>query len=290
MMLTACISLTIVLLIIVLLVKSLISSSTKYASEESPDDQRPRAVPINREEVGQRRGRRNVRARMRDSAARQQVEDEEDEDIDPLAEEIALPDGKLGVKKRRKLEMKAEKRAQRERDVEEREERKQRQTMLDEQRKIDDEKRKEEELQKEEEEKKLREEKERQEYEEYLKLKESFEIQEEGCEEEGDENVAKNKLQDFINYVKNNKVVLLEDLASQFQLKTQDCIDRVQDLLLQEQLVGVIDDRGKFIYITNEELEAVAKFINQRGRVSINELVDHSNSLINLQTDIKCET
>lgn len=62
----------------------------------------------------------------------------------------------------------------------------------------------------------------------------------------------------------------------------QEAIDRVQDLLAQEWLVGVIDDRGKFICITKEELESVAQFIKQRGRVSIAELVECSNSLINL--------
>ena len=47
----------------------------------------------------------------------------------------------------------------------------------------------------------------------------------------------------------------------------------------------MIDDRGKFIYITVDELESVAKFIRQRGRVSIQELVDASNHLINLNPD-----
>lgn len=47
-------------------------------------------------------------------------------------------------------------------------------------------------------------------------------------------------------------------------------------------LSGVIDDRGKFIYISKKELEAVAKFVKQRGRVSIAELAEHSNNLINL--------
>lgn len=45
------------------------------------------------------------------------------------------------------------------------------------------------------------------------------------------------------------------------------------------------DDRGKFIYISPEELQAVAKFIKQRGRVTISELAESSNTLINLQTD-----
>jgi DDRGK domain-containing protein 1 len=47
-------------------------------------------------------------------------------------------------------------------------------------------------------------------------------------------------------------------------------------------LTGVMDDRGKFIYISEEELLKVKKFIEQRGRVSIAELAKHSNELISL--------
>lgn len=78
------------------------------------------------------------------------------------------------------------------------------------------------------------------------------------------------------------KVVLLEDLAAHFKLKTQAAIDRIQDLQASGELTGVIDDRGKFIYISQKELEDVAKFIKQRGRVSITELAECSNDLINL--------
>ena len=50
-------------------------------------------------------------------------------------------------------------------------------------------------------------------------------------------------------------------------------------------MTGVIDDRGKFIYISRDELEAVAKFIRQRGRVSIAELAESSNKLINISPE-----
>jgi len=45
----------------------------------------------------------------------------------------------------------------------------------------------------------------------------------------------------------------------------------------------VVDDRGKFICITPAEYEAVAKFIKQRGRVSMSELAASMNSLIRLK-------
>merc|ERR1711874_720787 len=88
-----------------------------------------------------------------------------------------------------------------------------------------------------EEEKRIREEKERREYEEYLKMKEAFTIEEVGCdaEEEGDE---ENKLAKFIGYIQKEKVVLLEDLAAHFKMKTQDAIDRVSQLQEDGLLAG----------------------------------------------------
>ncbi len=44
-------------------------------------------------------------------------------------------------------------------------------------------------------------------------------------------------------------------------------------------LFGVV---GKFIYISQDELESVANFIKKRGRVSITEIVSESNRLIRL--------
>ena len=198
-----------------------------------------------------------------------------------MEEKSELTDGKLGAKKRAKLEAKAEKKAQREILDREREDRKKREQRLQEERDKQSEKEREEEKRKEEAEKKAREEKEKQEYEEYLKMKEAFSVEEEGFEEK-DEEEQKNLLQDFVNYIKLNKVVILEDLAGHFSLKTAHVIERIQDLQAGGTLTGVIDDRGKFIYISQEELESVAKFVRQRGRVSITELAEHSNRLINL--------
>ncbi|CAL4196709.1 unnamed protein product, partial [Meganyctiphanes norvegica] len=138
----------------------------------------------------------------------------------------------------------------------------------------------------EEEEQREREEKEKRELDEYMAMKAQFSVEEEGFDDTQDEDQQKNLLQEFIDYVKNEKVVVLEDLAARFKLKTQAAIDRVNDLLQEGTLTGVIDDRGKFIYISQSELEAVAKFIRQRGRVSIADLAESSNSLITLVPEV----
>ncbi|KAL4222550.1 DDRGK domain-containing protein 1 [Mactra antiquata] len=136
-----------------------------------------------------------------------------------------------------------------------------------------------------EEERLRKEEQDRQEHEEYLKYKEMFSVDEEGETDQTADLSSQSLLQEFINYIKQMKVVMLEDLATHFNIKTQDCIDRIQDLQADGSLTGVVDDRGKFIYITTEELESVAKFIKQHGRISISELAESSNRLINLNPD-----
>ncbi|KAF0021825.1 hypothetical protein F2P81_025922 [Scophthalmus maximus] len=208
-------------------------------------------------------------------------EDEEEEET----EQNFQPTAKVGAKKQRKLEEKQAKKVQREAEMEEREERKRMQELREQERRQEDEKERLQEQKQEEEERRAKEEQERREEEEYLKLKASFTIEDQGEEEQLTEDQSRNLLQEFIQHIESSKVVLLEDLASHFGMRTQDAISRLQDLLAEGSLTGVIDDRGKFIFITPEELDSVAHFIRQRGRVSITELAQASNSLINLMPE-----
>jgi len=253
------------------------------------------------ERVGGARGRRGAGGRMRRVAAAERadsdVEEEagaggagrpQQEQLDELEEAgVKVPEGKIGKKKLEKLQAKADKKLAREAEEREREEAKKRQAEKDEKDAVRRQKEVADEEAAKERERKEREEKERREYEEYLKMKEAFAVEEEGFDEEDAEgDKAENKLQQFVDYVKANKVVVLEDLAAHFKMRTQDAIDRVTALQEEGRLTGVVDDRGKFIYISPAELEAVAKFIRQRGRVSIAELAESSNKLINLTPEL----
>jgi hypothetical protein len=53
------------------------------------------------------------------------------------------------------------------------------------------------------------------------------------------------------------KVVVLEELAGEFGIRTQDAIDRVTKLEEMGRITGVIDDRGKFVFITPDEMKKV---------------------------------
>lgn len=44
-----------------------------------------------------------------------------------------------------------------------------------------------------------------------------------------------------------------------------------------------MDDRGKYIYISKDEMQAVADYIKRQGRVSISHLASKSNQFIDLE-------
>ncbi|XP_073442872.1 DDRGK domain-containing protein 1 [Dendrobates tinctorius] len=248
---------------------------------------RPRPLPEQRADgMPRRRMNRSMQAQRR--AQRMEEEREvaaEDEADDDESSPAAQTSGKIGAKKQKKLEEKQARKAQREAEEAEREERKKQEVKREEERRKDEERLREEEEKQEEEKKKAKEEQEKREHEEYLRLKESFVVEEEGEAETMDEEQTRSFLTEFINYIKASKVVILEDLGAHFGLRAQDAISRIQDLLADGSITGVIDDRGKFIYITAEELAAVAQFIRQRGRVSISELAQATNQLINLNPE-----
>uniref|UniRef100_A0A182NSN8 DDRGK domain-containing protein 1 n=1 Tax=Anopheles dirus TaxID=7168 RepID=A0A182NSN8_9DIPT len=250
----------------------------------------PAGAPTQNEENVPRRAQvvRNQRNRARVAQIAEPIDQSEEEDTIPQAQHDYGSE-KIGAKKRAKLEAKAEKKAHREQELRHREEQKKRDALLEEERRKQAEKEEQEEKNREEAERLAQEEKERKEHEEYMKLKQAFSVEEEGFEEENADE-QQNSLLEFIKFIQDNKVVVLEDLAAHFKLKVQAVIDRIGELQKEERITGVIDDRGKFIYISEEELKSVAKFIKQRGRISITELAENSNQLIHLTPVVASES
>jgi hypothetical protein len=116
------------------------------------------------------------------------------------------------------------------------------------------EKRKEEERLKEEElELKIREDLKKKEEEEYNKWKDCFDVKEEG--EELEETLSEDLINDFINYIKLRKVVSLEDLTGKFKIPSNELIEKLNYLESTNRICGIIDDRGKYIYLTEKELQ-----------------------------------
>uniref|UniRef100_A0A0N4ZYE7 DDRGK domain-containing protein 1 n=1 Tax=Parastrongyloides trichosuri TaxID=131310 RepID=A0A0N4ZYE7_PARTI len=274
-------SLSVLLILIFVGVLKFIKDDKKRKEEENQVNALIRNVRRpNMGNVAGIRRRMNVRRDSDSDDAQNDSEDnysEDDTDIDF---------SKMGKKKAAKIQAKLERKAQREYEAREREERK-KQQLLKELR--EQEIREKEELlekEREEKEKKEKEEHEKKIYEEYLKMKEAFSIEEEGIEEV-DEDALRNLKKEFLDFIKEVKVIHLDELASKFNLTVSDVRSRLTTFLEDGSISGVIDDRGKFIYITEDEWKAVAQFINNRGRVTLQEIVDSSNKLISLKSNIK---
>ncbi|KAJ0062364.1 hypothetical protein NL108_010966, partial [Boleophthalmus pectinirostris] len=179
-----------------------------------------------------RRGMASVMANRRAQAEERpepdQYEPEDEEEAEP---QNVQPTGKIGAKKQRKLEEKQAKKAQREAEMEEREERRKMQELRDQEKRQEEERERQMELKQEEAERRAKEEQERREEEEYQKLKAEFVIEDQGEAEQLTEDETLVLCSSDVLSVQNSKVVLLEDLASHFGMRTQDAIKRVQDLL-----------------------------------------------------------
>jgi len=240
-----------------------------------------------------RRNLRNTTARERLRAALAERnteetsnEDENDAEIpegEEGEEEIQAPNipaKKISKKKAEKQLLKAEKRAQIEAQEKAKKEKREREAELEEEKKKKEEEEEAEAAKIAEEERKIREEKERKEKEEYEKMKKCFVVEKTGFDQDEDD---KNLLKDFIDYIKTEKVVIIEELGAKFGLRTQAAINRVKDLQESGDITGVLDDRGKFIYISKSELESVSRFVRQRGRITLSELAEASGELISFE-------
>eukprot|EP01130_Rhizamoeba_saxonica_P004454 TRINITY_DN1818_c0_g1_i3.p1 TRINITY_DN1818_c0_g1~~TRINITY_DN1818_c0_g1_i3.p1 ORF type:complete len:276 (-),score=90.30 TRINITY_DN1818_c0_g1_i3:14-841(-) len=228
--------------------------------------------------------RRDRRNRNMDRLRRRRDNNEEDTELEPeIVEPLIDPKiQKLSAKKLRKLQMKQQK--AREREAREEMWREQREM---EDRAIDKRRRQEE---KEEEKERLLEEaleqkrlkREAEEQADYEKRKVLFTVEATGSVQEELDEFNEN-IEEFIEYLKTEKVTYLENLSVKYDMRTADVVERLQNLLEDNRISGIIDERGKFIYISKEEMLNVASFINRRGRVSIQEIARESNKLIDLK-------
>eukprot|EP00262_Sarcandra_glabra_P020390 TRINITY_DN8093_c0_g1_i2.p1 TRINITY_DN8093_c0_g1~~TRINITY_DN8093_c0_g1_i2.p1 ORF type:complete len:306 (-),score=72.21 TRINITY_DN8093_c0_g1_i2:57-974(-) len=115
------------------------------------------------------------------------------------------------------------------------------------------------------------------------KWRDKFSVDAEGSAETEAQNESQYMLCEFMEYIKKNKCIPLEDLAAEFKIRTKDCINRIATLDDMGRLSGVMDGRGKYIYISSEEMKAVADYIKRQGRVSVSHLASNSNQFIDLE-------
>lgn len=225
-----------------------------------------------------RAARRGLQAMVEQAAAPIDDDELKEDDMDDIEEKLSKT-AKKQIDKQRKKE---EKDAVRHAEESSRKDKEQKLAAKADARKQKEVERERREKEKEEAEAKAAEEKKKKEEEQYNEWKDAFSVEDVGSVEQMTEAESQGLLQEFISYIKKKKVVVLDELAAEFNLKVQEVVDRIRALESDGSLTGVLDDRGKYIFISNEDMKSVADFIKRRGRITITEIVAESNKLIDL--------
>eukprot|EP00941_MAST-03F_sp_MAST-3F-sp1_P001507 g1507.t1 len=274
------------LLIIGIAIYFLIAPSKKE-KEEAEEAKKPRLTRAQRkaqikETLRRRRAAQRANGRTANESKADTI-DLDDLDVDDL-EEVDESTFKGSKKKLRKMQRKQEKKERREyeRHVREEKEQREKEKKTTSRYAMKIAAREEARLAREaaiEEEKKKEEEKAQKEFDDW---KDMFEVDEAGEGDAAIEEESSGLLQEFIDYVKMRKVVVLEDVAAEFGIRSIEVVNRLNALQSMGRLTGVMDDRGKFIYITDDEMAKVAAFIKREGRISLSALAERSNEFIDL--------
>uniref|UniRef100_A0A6G3MM16 DDRGK domain-containing protein 1 n=1 Tax=Henneguya salminicola TaxID=69463 RepID=A0A6G3MM16_HENSL len=97
-------------------------------------------------------------------------------------------------------------------------------------------------------------------------------------------------LTEFINFIKvvylihhqEQRVVECEALASRFEISSDQVVKRIQTLLDEKEIQGFMDDRGKFVFITDEDLRNISQHIVNKGRCSLNDLSKNFGAILKM--------
>ncbi len=191
------------------------------------------------------------------------------------------PNKKLTKKEQAKMLKKQEKAEQREqiRQMLEakklKEKEKEREMLIKEKLKEEEKKKLEETLQK------VKEEQQKKEDEIYNQWRDMIKIGEEGegRRDFSDENV----INEFLNYIKIRKVVSLEDLSGVFKISPNELVEKLNQFENEGRILGIIDDRGKYIYVTEKEMNMIENLFMKRGRINKGDLIKECNKIIKFE-------
>jgi MFS superfamily sulfate permease-like transporter len=83
--------------------------------------------------------------------------------------------------------------------------------------------------------------------------------------------VATQSVEEFVKNLKQDRIVRIEETATAFDVPVNDVISRIQDLVDDGRVAGFFQP-GRFVYVSEHELNSIAQQITERGSVSLNEV------------------
>lgn len=239
---------------------------------------------------GGNRAQRRARARRRrvENEIEVEVEEKEEEEEDnddegrEAGEEENNPDDAEAIPMSRKERLKAAKRAEKEerrrmeeQRLEELRQRKEAEEAAYLERK--EKEREQDELQKQKEEK-GRKQLELEEQKKYNKWKNSFVLQGTGTDKGAGGGTfctpiwTEGQWNQFMEYIQETKIVSLHSLATRFRITLKEVSLKLLELEQSGKLIGIFNQRGDFIHITHSQMDAIAEYIRDHGKIITNEL------------------
>jgi hypothetical protein len=79
-------------------------------------------------------------------------------------------------------------------------------------------------------------------------------------------------VQEWIDEMKDKRTVLITEMATSFKLPKEKVVQRIQELIKEGRVAGVMDENGRFIFIAEDELHSIAKSLIERGSLSLTDV------------------
>jgi hypothetical protein len=112
---------------------------------------------------------------------------------------------------------------------------------------------------------------------EYSKWKSAIQVQDQGVVD--DELMVDLDLA-VLSAITLHKLTKIEILADQIGISVVKCAQIIQSLIEQQRVCGVIEDRGTFIRIEDHELQALAQYVEEKGKFTLAEFTAQVNRTI----------
>jgi hypothetical protein len=85
-------------------------------------------------------------------------------------------------------------------------------------------------------------------------------------------------VQEWIDEMKDTRNFLMTEMATSFKLPEEKVVQRIQELIKEGRVAGVMEDKGRFLFIAEDELHSIAESLIERGSLSITDVAAVCNA------------
>jgi hypothetical protein len=87
-------------------------------------------------------------------------------------------------------------------------------------------------------------------------------------------------VQEWIDEMKDRRTVLTTEIATSFELPEEKVVQRIQELIKDGRVAGVMEGNGRFIFISEDEMHSIAESLIERGSVSLTDVAAVCNETL----------